>query len=81
MIYVYCNVDVNKDCMFRKRLLQIPVPLKRGHLQCRDCCLDGQVSLLYCRVLYVLSIIVMLHYQQGTAFLINKVHIPVFILQ
>ena len=31
-----CNVDVNKDCMFGKKLSQIPVPLTRGHLQCRD---------------------------------------------
>ena len=34
--YVCCNVDVNKDCMFWNIFLQIPVPLTRGHLQCRD---------------------------------------------
>ena len=28
-------MDVNKDC-FSKKLLPIPVPLTRGHLQCRD---------------------------------------------
>ena len=36
VIYVCCNVAVNKDCMFRKKLSQILVPLTRGHLQCRD---------------------------------------------
>ena len=41
VIYVCCNVDVNKDCMFGEKLSQIPVPLMRGHLQCRDACLDG----------------------------------------
>ena len=36
VIYVCCNVDVNKDCMFGRKLSQIPVPLTRGHLQSRD---------------------------------------------
>ena len=36
VIYVCCNVDVNKDCMFWNFFLQIPLPLTRGHLQCRD---------------------------------------------
>ena len=36
VIYVCCNLDVNKDCMVGKQLSQIPVPLMRGHLQCRD---------------------------------------------
>ena len=35
VIYACCNVDVNKDCMFGNFVLQIPVPLMRGHLQCR----------------------------------------------
>ena len=35
VIYVCCNVAVNKDCMFGEKLSQIPVPLTRGHLQCR----------------------------------------------
>ena len=51
VIYACCNVDVTKDCMFGEKLSQIPVPLTRGHLQCRDTCLDGQVSLqdrFYC---------------------------------
>ena len=54
VIYVCCNVDVNKDCMFGKTLPQIPVLLARGHLQCRDTCLDRQVSLqdrFYCILL------------------------------
>ena len=56
VIYVCCNVDINKDCMFRKTLLQIPVPLMREHLQCRDTCLDRQVSLhdrFYCMYIYI----------------------------
>ena len=51
MIYVCCNVDVNKDRKFGGKLSQIPVPLARGHLQCRDTWLAGQVSLqdrFYC---------------------------------
>ena len=36
VIYLCCNVDVNKDCMFGKKCRKIPVPLIRGHLQCRD---------------------------------------------
>ena len=36
VIYVRCNVDVNRDCTFGNKLSQIPVPLMRRHLQCRD---------------------------------------------
>ena len=32
VIYVCCNVDVNKNCMFGKKMPQIPVPLTSGHL-------------------------------------------------
>ena len=44
VIYVCCNVDVNKDCMFGEKLSHISVPLTRGHLQSRDFCLDGQTG-------------------------------------
>ena len=36
VINVHYNVDVNRDCTFGEKLSQIPVPLMRGHLQCRD---------------------------------------------
>jgi len=36
VIYVRFNMVVNKDCMFGKQLSWIPVPPKRGHLQCLD---------------------------------------------
>ena len=45
LIYVRFNMVVNKDCMFGGKLSRIPVPPMRGHLQCRDTCLDGQMSL------------------------------------
>ena len=36
VFYVCCNMDVNKNYMFGNKMPQIPVPLIRGHLQCRD---------------------------------------------